>query len=169
MSEDTLRRGLASGVAATGFAAFEGAKPGRSTDLRGVVGDGDGGGAAAAGATRAASPRARGPSRDRAPPGTCCWSQRAWGASPERSATVPPSARRRRRVDHQPRRRRRREAPSAPRAAPAARLGLHGHDAFELRRHSNDGGRRTEPRRQRVGRVGPDDAIRIAHARARHA
>ena len=40
MSEDTLRRGLASGVAATGFAAFEGAKPGRSTDLRGVVGDG---------------------------------------------------------------------------------------------------------------------------------
>ena len=46
MSEDTLRRGLASGVAATGFAAFEGAKPGRSTDLRGVVGDGGGGGAA---------------------------------------------------------------------------------------------------------------------------
>ena len=46
MSEDTLRRGLASGVAATGFAAFEGAKPGRSTDLRGVVGDDDGGGAA---------------------------------------------------------------------------------------------------------------------------
>ena len=46
MSEDTLRRGLASGVAATGFAAFEGAKPGRSTDLRGVVGD-DGGAAAA--------------------------------------------------------------------------------------------------------------------------
>ena len=39
MSEDTLRRGLASGVAATGFAAFEGAKPGRSTDSRGVVGD----------------------------------------------------------------------------------------------------------------------------------
>ena len=47
MSEDTLRRGLASGVAATGFAAFEGAKPGRSTDLRGVVGDDGGGGAAA--------------------------------------------------------------------------------------------------------------------------
>ena len=39
MSEDTLRRGLASGVAATGFAALEGAKPGRSTDSRGVVGD----------------------------------------------------------------------------------------------------------------------------------
>ena len=41
ISEETLRRGfLASGVAATGFAALEGAKPGRSTDARGVVGDG---------------------------------------------------------------------------------------------------------------------------------
>lgn len=41
ISEETLRRGfLPSGVAATGFAALEGAKPGRSTDARGVVGDG---------------------------------------------------------------------------------------------------------------------------------
>ena len=48
-----LAGGLASGRR-DGFAAFEGAKPGRSTDLRGVVGDG-GGGAVARLATRAAS------------------------------------------------------------------------------------------------------------------
>ena len=66
-------------AAATGFAAFEGAKPGRSTDLRGVVGDDDGAAAArwgdASGATSAAD------CLDRAPPGTCCWSQRVWGGA----------------------------------------------------------------------------------------
>ena len=144
--------------AAHGLRRLEGAKPGRACAASSAM-------TTAAARRRAAATRRRRRGRaDRlgsAPPGTCCWSQRAWGRRRRDRR-----GRRRRRVDHEPRRRpleRRRER----RAPLQQRLGLHGHHARELRRDSNDGGRRAEPRRQRVGRVGRT-TLSESHA-ARHA